>query len=87
VGQAGTTENLVTVTPQTIVREALNQLLRHDIGRLPVIDEKTDTVIGYLSRGNIMSANMRKLTEETEAQPGWVGRRHLRLKGWGILRA
>jgi chloride channel protein, CIC family len=89
VGQAGTTQNLITTTPDTIVREALNQMLRYDIGRLPVIDEKTNTVIGYLSRGNIMAANLRKLNEETEAQPGWVGRRHLplRLKGWGIRRA
>lgn len=89
VAEAGTTQNLVTVTPQTIVREALNQMLHHDIGRLPVIDEKTQTVIGYLSRGNIMSANLRKLSEETVSQPGWVGRRHIpfRLKGWSIRRA
>ena len=91
VAEVGTTINLVTASPDMTVREALIEILKHDIGRLPVIDENTRVVIGYLSRGNIMAANLRKLNEETEAQEGWVGRRHLRPfrslgKGWGIRR-
>lgn len=87
---AGTTQNLIVTTPQMTVRDALTHMLRHDVGRLPVIDEKTEAVIGYLSRGNIMAANLRKLTEETESQPGWVGRRMLkplRIKGFRSAKA
>jgi len=89
VAEAGTTLNLVTASPDMTVRDALIEMLKHDIGRLPVIDETTRVVIGYLSRGNIMAANLRRLNEETEAQEGWVGRRHLRSlsKGWSIRRA
>ncbi len=44
--------NVVTVTPKHSVAEAMRILIRHDIGRLPVVDN--DRVIGIISRSDAM---------------------------------
>lgn len=44
--------NVVTVTPRHSVADAMRILIRHDIGRLPVVDN--DKVIGIISRSDAM---------------------------------
>jgi len=80
VAEAGTIDDLIVAYPGDTVRTALTRMIQHDVGRLPVLkDENSRLVIGYLSRGNVMTANLRKLRDETEADAGWVRRRLSRL--------
>lgn len=71
------TTQLVLVTPENTLHEAILKLLRHDIGRLPVVaPDNSRKLVGYLSRSAILSARSRVYHEETQA-PGWTlrGRR------------
>ncbi|MFA9516224.1 CBS domain-containing protein [Halopenitus sp. H-Gu1] len=47
--------DLVTVTPDTDAMEAMQEMQRNDIGRLPVIDE-SDELVGLISRTDLMTA-------------------------------
>jgi CIC family chloride channel protein len=48
-------------------------MLRHNIGRLPVVDPKNPRrVIGYLGRAGIMAAWHRRMEEEHVREPGWI---------------
>ncbi|MCC6801789.1 MAG: chloride channel protein [Anaerolineae bacterium] len=64
----------VTVAyPDDSVRDALTRMLQRDIGRLPVVARDDPTkIVGYLSRGNVMSAHLKRLSEESEVQTGWL---------------
>ncbi len=69
---AGTQELAVAYEDES-VREALTRMLTINVGRMPVVrrdDERR--VTGYLSRGNIMSAYLKKLQEETQVESGWM---------------
>ncbi len=46
------TRNVITVTPRHSVAEAMRILIKHDIGRLPVVEN--DRVIGIISRSDAM---------------------------------
>jgi CIC family chloride channel protein len=63
---------LICVTPEETLHDALEKLLRHDIGRLPVVSP-TDPkkLVGYLSRRAILSAHHRVFHEEARS-PGWL---------------
>jgi chloride channel protein, CIC family len=62
--EAGT-QKLITARPDELVRDAVARMLRHDIGRLPVVDRAdSHRLIGYLSRANILMARSRQLDEE-----------------------
>jgi len=51
-------------------------MLRHDIGRLPVVDRvNPKQIVGYLGRPNIMAARLRRMEEEHVREPGWIGSR------------
>jgi hypothetical protein len=51
-------------------------MLEANVGRLPVVDQAAPThIVGYLSRGNIMEANLKRLQEEREVEAGWLLRR------------
>ena len=64
---------LVVTYPDELLSEAAHKLLRHDIGRLPVVDRKDPKrVVGYLGRPNIMSARLRRLEEEHHREQGWI---------------
>ncbi len=70
--EAGSEEVVVTY-PDMSVREALNLMLRHNIGRLPVVDSREPGhVVGYLSRAGVMSAHYKHIQEEHEMEAGWV---------------
>jgi chloride channel protein, CIC family len=72
VTEAGT-EDMIVTYPDTSVRQALNLMLRNDIGRLPVVDvHEPSHLIGYLSRASIMAAHYRHIQEEHEVEAGWV---------------
>jgi chloride channel protein, CIC family len=72
--QAGSPEVVVTYPDETL-HEASAKMLRHKIGRLPVVDRVDPRrVLGYLGRNGIMEARVRRLDEEHVREPGWMGR-------------
>jgi H+/Cl- antiporter ClcA len=72
--QAGNTEVVVSY-PDESLYEAAAKLLRHNIGRLAIVDRKSPhRVVGYLGRREIMAARLRRLDEEHVREPGWIAR-------------
>jgi len=70
------TAHLVVTYPDESLQAAVEKLLRHDIGRLPVVDRETPTrIVGYLGRAAILSARGKLLREESDREPGWLGNR------------
>ncbi|SYZ72094.1 Chloride channel core [Candidatus Zixiibacteriota bacterium] len=64
LGEAGR-RRLIVAYPDEPLRDAVNRLLEHDIGRLPVVDrDDPDRLIGYLGRPNVIKARLRQLQEE-----------------------
>jgi len=61
---AGSRELIVTYADE-VLQDAVNKMLRNDIGRLPVVS-RTDhhRLVGYLGRANLMTARLRQLDEE-----------------------
>ncbi len=69
---AGTRELSVAYEDES-VREALTRMLTIGVGRMPVVRRGDEgKVTGYLSRGNIMSAYLKQLQEETHIESGWM---------------
>lgn len=70
--------NLVVTYPDELLRDAIAKILRHGIGRLPVVKrDEPDQVVGYLGRGDIISARMRYHEEEESRSTGpLVGNRN-----------
>jgi CIC family chloride channel protein len=67
--------HLVVTYPDELLAEALAKMLRHNVGRLPVVDRKDSRrILGYLGRPGIMAARLRRLEEEHVREPGWIGR-------------
>ena len=65
--------DLVVTYPDEMLSEATNKILRHDIGRLPVVDRKNSKrLLGYLGRPNIIAARLRRFDEEHHREPGWI---------------
>jgi chloride channel protein, CIC family len=56
---------LVVTYPDEILHDAIAAMLRHKIGRLPVVSrENPRRVMGYLGRTAIINARMKHLEEE-----------------------
>ncbi|HEX2667494.1 MAG TPA: chloride channel protein [Gammaproteobacteria bacterium] len=71
---------VVAYTDETL-HEAAEQMLRHGIGRLPVVESRDpERLVGYLDRAPILEARQRRLSEESEVETGWLGRRSRRRK-------
>lgn len=68
--QAGTSDP-VTVFPDVTLDEALNKMLQHQIGRLPVVarDDPRE-IVGYLGRAEILAARLRPHEEEQWREKG-----------------
>lgn len=65
-------KNVLVAYPDDIVRDAVNKMLRHNIGRLPVVTREDQThIIGYLGRPNVFMAWMKRLKEEGKRESGW----------------
>jgi chloride channel protein, CIC family len=72
VQEAGTTHMVVTY-PDELVSEAAAKLLRFNIGRLPVVDRVDERkVVGYLGRGAILAARLRRFNDEHVIEEGWL---------------
>jgi len=73
--ESGSTKVVVTYADETLA-EAADKLLRHDIGRLPVVERANPRQIaGYLGRRDVIAARLRRLEEEQVREPGWIGSR------------
>jgi CBS domain-containing protein len=75
VRESGSSRLIVTYPDETL-SEASYKMLRHDIGRLPVVERTNPKqIVGYLGRPNIMAARLRRMEEEHVREPGWIGGR------------
>jgi chloride channel protein, CIC family len=80
--EAGT-RSLVVTYPDELLEEAVDKMVRHDIGRLPVVDRHHPTrLLGYLGRKGIASAWREIAEEEQVREAGWLSSqaRLLRMK-------
>ncbi|MFI4968422.1 MAG: chloride channel protein [Gammaproteobacteria bacterium] len=72
--KAGSGKLVVAYTDETL-HDAAEKMLRHRIGRLPVVDSRYPTrLAGYLDRAPILEVRERRLTEESVVETGWLGR-------------
>ena len=68
--------NLVVTYPEETLADAADKMLRHDIGRLPVVERANPRrIVGYLGRRNIMAARLRRMHEEQVRELGWIASR------------
>ncbi|MFN2531793.1 MAG: chloride channel protein [Pyrinomonadaceae bacterium] len=55
------------------LHDAISRMVRHDIGRLPVVSRvDPHEPLGYLGRASVMAARLRRLEEEHDRQAGWL---------------
>ncbi|MBV9210027.1 MAG: chloride channel protein [Acidobacteria bacterium] len=67
---AGSRELIVSY-PDDILNEAVSKMLRHDIGRLPVVERQDrHKLIGYLGRAGVMAARLKLHEEEYVREQG-----------------
>lgn len=72
VVEAGT-QNLIVAFLDEILHDAVTRMVRHDIGRLPVVRrDNPRQVVGYLGRASVMTARLRRHEEEHLGEPGWL---------------
>jgi H+/Cl- antiporter ClcA/predicted transcriptional regulator len=72
--EAGSQAPIVAYADEPL-QEALNRMLQHDIGRLPVVNRSEPRKLaGYLTRANLLSAWTRQLEEEGVREHGWLAR-------------
>jgi CIC family chloride channel protein len=58
-------QKLVVAYPDETLHDAIARMLRHNIGRLPVVSrQERGTVLGYLGRSSILAARARYQEEE-----------------------
>ncbi|WP_457611947.1 CBS domain-containing protein [Methanocaldococcus sp.] len=48
------TEKIVTITPETTIEEALELMKKHKITKLPIIDKKSNKIVGIVSEEEIV---------------------------------
>ncbi len=71
---AGSRE-VVVAYPDEALHEASGKMLRHNIGRLPVVERNQPRhVVGYLGRPGILAGRLRRLEEEHVREPGWMSK-------------
>jgi H+/Cl- antiporter ClcA len=54
----------VLVYDDSTMRDAVNQMVSHDVGRLPVLSRETSKLIGMLTRGDIIAAQRKRASAE-----------------------
>jgi len=70
------TEPPIVAYPDETVSDAVNRMVRHNIGRLPVVSrEDPDRLVGWLGRAHAMRARLRRIEDEHVRDSGWLGRR------------
>ncbi len=69
--EAGSSELVVAYSDETL-RSASARMLRHNVGRLPVVERNArQKLVGYLGRPNILAARMLELDEEQLREASW----------------
>lgn len=72
VVEAGT-QDLIVAFPDAILHEAVTRMVRHDIGRLPIVQrDNPRMIVGYLGRASVMTARLRRHEEEHHREAGWL---------------
>jgi CBS domain-containing protein len=67
---AGSTNLIVAYEDETL-HDAIARMLRHDVGRLPVVDRANEKrIVGYLGRASIMAARERYHRDEQIRERG-----------------
>ncbi len=62
---------LVVAFPDETLRDAVAKMLRHDIGRLPVVSrDDPGAIVGYLGRAELLAARARHHDEEERREQG-----------------
>ena len=70
--EAGTRHLIVTYADE-VLHDAVTRMVRHDIGRLPVVRrDNPQKIVGYLGRASIMTARLRRHEEEHHREAGWL---------------
>lgn len=70
--EAGSRHLIVTFADE-ILHEAVTRMVRHDIGRLPVVRrDNPQQIVGYLGRASVMTARLRRHEEENHRESGWL---------------
>jgi len=62
------TRDVITVSPNDVLWQAIRRMGARDIGRLPVVDERTDELVGLLRRQSIMIAYNTAITRKLHDQ-------------------
>ncbi|HWA11408.1 MAG TPA: chloride channel protein [Opitutaceae bacterium] len=63
--------DVIVAHPDETLHEAIARMLKHDIGRLPVVRRAApDRVVGYLGRADILAARTRRHQEEELREKG-----------------
>ena len=69
----GGTRNPLTTYPDVLLHDAVDLMLKHDVGRLLVVDRRDPTrLVGYIGRPGILRARLRPHEEEHAREPGWL---------------
>jgi H+/Cl- antiporter ClcA/CBS domain-containing protein len=65
------TRALITTFPEASLHQAVEKMLRHNVGRLLVVSSSDSTIfLGYLGRREILLGRRQKM-DEAEREPGW----------------
>ncbi len=65
----------IVAYPDEHVLDALHRMVKHNIGRLPVVSrEDPRRMVGYFDRSHILSAWTRQVEEESVQEHGWYAR-------------
>jgi H+/Cl- antiporter ClcA len=65
-------QNVVVTYPDEGLQDASEKMLRHNIGRLPVVERNDQkNVVGYLGRPGIMAARLHRYNDEYVREDGW----------------
>ncbi|HEX2021953.1 MAG TPA: chloride channel protein [Candidatus Thermoplasmatota archaeon] len=77
------TPDPVCVTPTTTAHEALTEMVRLDVGHLPVVDEKDPSrLVGFLTRTDLVGVERRLLEEEVPGE-AFLARPISQMRAWG----
>jgi len=67
------TRNAIVTYPNDLLEQAMELMLRHDIGGLPVVSrEDPRRLVGYLGRSDILSAWQQAWREDQVREAGWL---------------
>ncbi|HEV2454937.1 MAG TPA: CBS domain-containing protein, partial [Verrucomicrobiae bacterium] len=74
---------LIVAFPDELLHDAIGKMLKHSVGRLPVVKRDEPTcIVGYLGRGDILGARARLQDEEESRSRGPVKNWQNRFGSW-----